>query len=203
MLKATEQMKNRIAEVIEERAKETALREQQLADAKKKLQEAEDALTAAIDNDDTKAYSKAKAEKASAEDELELRTKRLDQLKGSELITEQEYNRRCKLVFDELKALDAEQWQKVIQIVSELKTIYDRITTEIEEANNALRQWQHDLYRDKDRMKNIHGHTISGVDIKRYENFDITTFILNIQNDGFYKGALQQFAPEGQEGAQG
>ncbi len=203
MLNATEQMKKRTTELIEERKKETARREQQLADAKKKLQEADEALTAAIDNDDTKAYSKAKAEKASAEDEIELRTKRLEQLKGSELITDEEYNRRCKNVFDELEALDKEQWRKVIQILSELKPIFDRITTETEEANNALQQWQHDLYRDKDRMKDLHGRTMPGVGVKRYKNFDLTTFINLIWNNGLYQDRVKQLQADGSEGGQG
>lgn len=189
MLKSIEQTESRIKELLEERRKEITEREAQLEESRKALTVAEKNIDAAIDSGDTKAYQKAKAEKAEAEDAIELREKRLDLLKKQPLINQAEYDKRCQAIISDLDEMTSRQQKEAVKIVEGLKAIYEEANEEIGQGNEVLARWQHEVYRDADRSTNVNGQMLKNPsEIKRYTNFDVTSFVLEVLHNGYYKG---------------
>lgn len=189
MIKSIVDTEARINEVLGERQKEVAEREAKLEEARAALTTAEKNIEAAIDSGDTKAYQKAKAEKADASDAIELREKRCALLKSEPLIDKHEYEKRCNAILSDLEAMTARQQAEVVKIIDSLKSIYDEAHENIIKGNEILERWQHEIYRDADRSRTSEGKPIRLPHEKmRFDNFDLITFIQNVFDDGYYKG---------------
>ncbi|MCR5594811.1 MAG: hypothetical protein K6G12_03110 [Lachnospiraceae bacterium] len=191
MIKSIEQTEQRINEVISDRKKDIAEREAQLEESRKALSEAEDNISKAIETDNAELYRKAKKEKADAEDDIELREKRLELLKKQPLIDQSEYNKRCQAIFTDLDAMTVRQQTEIVKIVDQLKAIYDEANESIIKGNEILERWQREVYRNADRSKSPEGKIMKlSHETMHYNNFNVTTFIRNLLEDGYYQGFL-------------
>lgn len=192
MVISIEQTEQRISEVIADRKKEIAEREAQLEEARQALIEAEAHISKAIDTDDAELYRKAKKAKADAEDDIELREKRLDLLKKQPLIDQAEYNKRCQAIISDLDAMTTRQQAEIVKIVDQLKAVYDEAHESIIRGNDVLARWQHEIYRDADRSRSPEGKIVKlPHELKRFNNLDVTAFISELMDNGYYKGFLK------------
>lgn len=191
-MKSIDVLIDRINKVLADRRKDIEERENQLREAQTASEQASEMLSSAIDTGDTNVYGKAKAEKAKAEDAIELYTKRLAKLKESPLITKGEYEKYSQNVHAELAEMTARHRKEVVEIIDKLIAIRDEEIAVFDKGNGALKRWQHEVYRDADRPRSDNGRVMFGNENK-VTDFAVCDFILRIKEDGYYRAFKDEY----------
>lgn len=193
MIKSIESLEKRTEEVLKNRHNEITEAEKKLAEAKQAALDADSLMESAIESDNSQDYSKAKADKASALDAIELAEKRLSRLKAAPLITETEYKKYVSAVMDEMGEVTAGHRKKVVKIIGQLETILKEENELFDRCQPALERWQHEIYRDQDRTKMATGKIIFiDAETKRFNDFRVMDFIRSVTSDGMYESFLQE-----------
>ena len=191
-MKSIDVLIDRINKVLADRRKDIEEREKQLEDAKTASEQASELLSSAIDTGDTNVYGKAKADKAKAEDAIELYTKRLAKLKESPLITKEEYEKYSQNVHAELAEMTARHRREVVEIIDKLIAIREEERIQFEKGNDALKRWQHEVYHDADRPRNDSGRVMPGKE-NRVTDFAVCELIGWILDNGTYQAFKKEY----------
>lgn len=191
-MKSIDILIDRINKVLADRSKDIEERENQLREAQTASEQASEMLSSAIDTGDTNVYGKAKADKAKAEDAIELYTKRLARLKESPLITKEEYEKYSQNVHAELAEMTARHKREVVEIIDKLITIREEERIQFEKGNDALKRWQHEVYRDADKIRNDMGKIIGGKE-NRFNDFAVSELIGWIEDNGTYQAFKKEY----------
>lgn len=121
---------------------------------------ANEAMDAATNGGDLKAYQTAKRERQDASDALEMHTARLSALEKKPLISKADYDQAISSVYSEIEQLDTKAKQDLAQLSEQMEKIVTDLQDAISEANRVLQVLQHDVYRDADRRLNNKGDII-------------------------------------------
>ncbi len=153
-MKAYEKLKVKVEKLVADFGKELDTRFRAIDEAAKSIEEDEKRIDQASDKGDLAAYSKAKADKQKHTDALEMAQKRQRKLQGNfPLISREEYEADTDTVKKELAEMCLEDKRKVVALCAQIDEIVKHNNAEINAANDVLRRFQGEVYRNADRRR--------------------------------------------------
>lgn len=164
--KVNDKANKKAESMIADRKKEMESIQQKIEDAAAKIEEAiirEREATKAASVDD---YIKSKTDEQRAKSEKEMYTAMLEDAKGADYVTSEEYEDKSKEIVDAFKSLHDAVVERLEELYTEsnhLASILDRLQLE---TNSVLNKWQHDIFRDADLKKTKTGAVINTDRIK-------------------------------------
>lgn len=162
------------------------------------LSAAEEAMQAAADAGDIKAYRKGKAARQAAADAIEMYERHLFKVTGKDLITTADYEKTIADIHAEIKQTEEKTKEKLFLLSSKMKAAADELETAVRNANKVISRLQHDLYRDADRMITVNGDTMYILDENRAVNATATINWGKVAADQ-YQYKLYKFKMEGKK----
>jgi len=191
--KAIVEVENKINKILADRATETAELEEKVEVAKSQQKTANEGMDAATTAGDVKAYQKAKAERREVEDIIEMYTKRLEALEHKPLISKGEYETGVAQIMAALGEVSADAKKRIVEHMEQIRIIAAECTAEITNGNEVLKQWQHEIYRDKAEQtlgngKGVHMEHLE----KKFKDYSVPQFASYVLDSGHYQNFTGQ-----------
>lgn len=185
---AVRSIKDRIAEIFENRAREERERTAAIEKAREELAEIQARIDNAVVTGDTTAYTNAKREKALQDDVVEMNEKRLQQFRDSALVSAEEYEEGVKMIEAEMKARVLADKKRIIELMEEIRDIAGADRDALNEANKVLHDWQFRVNKLADMPLNDRGDRIINFRTqKQLRDFIIAQYAAYIIDCGYYE----------------
>ena len=191
--KAIAEVEGRIKKIMGAREAEVIDLRERVEAAKQEQRAADEAMDAATNAGDVKAYQEAKAEHRSAGDAMEMYEKRLDALKNKPLISKTEYEKGAAQIMAALGEISADAKKRIVEHMEQIRVIAAECTAEITNGNEVLHQWQHEVYKDDACEISAIGtrYHADGKE-KKFRDFSVPQFASYVLDTGYYKNFTGQ-----------
>lgn len=155
MNKKIEEAEKRIAQLREEQKAIQARYTASIEEGRAELKAAEDALAAASTGTDVQPYKEAHKAREDALVKIELFERKLNELKRTPAMEQEEYAQLSETIFEALRAEDAAALKKLETLAQQMKQIGAQLEATIEHGNDLLCTMQYHLRRDPNLLQFI------------------------------------------------
>lgn len=186
--KAITEVENKIKKMAGNRDAEITDLKERIRKAKQEMEKASKQMDVSMSKGSTEDYRKAKADYAEAEEEAAVLYKRLDILENKPIISESEYEKGIAQIMAALGEISEETKKQIVTHMEQIRILAAETNAEIARGNEVLRQWQHDIYKDKAEMKRTDGSMIHMANLERqFKDFSVAQFADFVLNSGYYE----------------
>ena len=135
----------RIAELLTQRDAEIEAAEQAVTEAKAALEEARSRANEAVISTDVDAYATARADEEKAEMAVTLYTTRLEQLRGKQIVTDEENDSVMSEIRAMQKTLMRNASSEIVELLSQIETIGRQYWVEHNAMNELVVRWHSEI----------------------------------------------------------
>lgn len=143
-----EKVQKQICEMTTQRAQQMEVIYSELSKARAQKAAADDAAKAATEKMDLAAWNRAAEEKKAAEMAEEMYSSRLSQINGKEMISEEESDRVIDSLTDYIRNAENEFDTKLGKILRDLRALYRAHIADIQTAENVIQTWTNDIHKN-------------------------------------------------------
>lgn len=180
-----------INERLPEIAKE---REAKIEELRQKIHAEEERHEKAIraaGTDDPKVFHAAMDAKRAAQDAIDFYQRKLDALNNGSRISQEDYERFCEAIMQELTDIVSRDKERVVAALREFKEIYENESHAISSGNSLLHHLQHDLMLDDACRAGIGGRYNDASLEKKFTDFSLCQFLGDLTNGWFFREATE------------
>ena len=177
----------KIESLIEKRRSDIKNIESAIINAKEGISKASQEMDSATFNENRDAYKKAKSDIDDYSVTLEMYERRLEQIRGSELIAESESVAVDESIVKAQDELSHDAIEKVRPILSELFSVFEEYRSEINALDNVRRDWRERVWKKQRKI----GRNAFEIDIpKQYDDGGLSNFLNEIRGMYFVVNEL-------------